>query len=395
MEIYIILYGLLFFSAFLDSRKSVGVSRKSVGVSRKSIRVSRKSIRVSKIHIVYFFVIIFTLFRGLRWETGTDWVQYHDVFYNVSWNNIFKFYRYDGNYSVVLEYGYVLLNLIVRTVTGNYTFFLLITNFFILWTYAKASLKLSPRPILCFIGFLMLDGFFPVRQHIAIAIVIWAFRFAINRSLIKFVLTVYIASTIHSAAIILFPFYFLIKIKLNYWSYIVILFCSIITIQVLSPIMFFVMDRVSFLGDSILWRLIAYSTLTKEDTWGLARSSFNITFNFILFTIYYYIVATYTKDDQRKNFLWACLNMFLVESVIRNMFSETMQELGRVGSFFSLIGGPILMAELINAGICGKLRKIRIVFIGTFVLFMWYRFYKFTLVHPLLMFPYKSIFDYL
>ena len=46
-----------------------------------------------KISILWFWVIVFTLFRGLRWDTGTDWDQFLEVYNHAHWDNIFSYYR--------------------------------------------------------------------------------------------------------------------------------------------------------------------------------------------------------------------------------------------------------------------------------------------------------------
>ena len=59
MEIYLLIYIPFILSAYLDF-----------------VKTDAKVIN----RMLWFWVIVFTLFRGLRWETGTDWVSYLSIF---------------------------------------------------------------------------------------------------------------------------------------------------------------------------------------------------------------------------------------------------------------------------------------------------------------------------
>ena len=65
--------------------------------------------------IVWFWIIFFTLFRGLRWGVGTDWEQYLDVFSIADWSNIFSLQRYEYR-DDVMDFGYMILNVVVKSI---------------------------------------------------------------------------------------------------------------------------------------------------------------------------------------------------------------------------------------------------------------------------------------
>ena len=153
MLIYIILYSILLISGvfeFLSKRSQI------------------------KKCIVITFVFVFTLFRGLRWRIGTDWQQYYEIFNYSTWNNIFTYDRGSG-YGGIMEFGYMFLNIATKSIIDDYSFFLLVFNFIILYLYYKFSFKNSPYPILTFITILFCSNFFPVRQNLAIAIILWGY----------------------------------------------------------------------------------------------------------------------------------------------------------------------------------------------------------------------------
>ena len=72
-----------------------------------------------KINILLGLVCLFTLFRGLRWEVGTDWEQYLNIFLYSEWSNIFSLKR---ELDDIMEPGYIVLNVLVKTLGGVYIF---------------------------------------------------------------------------------------------------------------------------------------------------------------------------------------------------------------------------------------------------------------------------------
>jgi hypothetical protein len=184
MTIFIVLYLLLFLSTFFEREDVPGFRKKE---------------------ILIFWVVIFTLFRGLRWQTGTDWEQYYQVFLTASWDNLFSFAR---NSSVSMESGYVLLNVLVKTIGGNYTVFLLLTNFFVMVAYMKFALTNSKTPIYIFVLIMFSTQFFPVRIGIAVAVILLGLCNFSQRKYKRVIAYTLVAASIHSSAFAFIPVYF-------------------------------------------------------------------------------------------------------------------------------------------------------------------------------------------
>ena len=136
MFVYIIVYSVLVISCGFDTAK---------------IALNKK------INILLGLVCLFTLFRGLRWEVGTDWEQYLNIFLYSEWSNIFSLKR---ELDDIMEPGYIVLNVLVKTLGGGYTSFLLLTNFIILYSYFRLVVKCRYYPIYSFASILLSVGFF-------------------------------------------------------------------------------------------------------------------------------------------------------------------------------------------------------------------------------------------
>ncbi len=70
--------------------------------------------RVYQVFVLIYFILLI-LFAGLRWRTGTDWNPYIEYFQG---QNNYRFF----------ELGYVYLTALVKSVSHNYTFFLLVDS---------------------------------------------------------------------------------------------------------------------------------------------------------------------------------------------------------------------------------------------------------------------------
>ncbi|WOF93389.1 EpsG family protein [Segatella copri] len=128
--------------------------------------------------VIFFWIIVLTLFRGLRWDLGTDWYWYEKSFNELDFSNFYKYITQDdGLVYKNLEAG-ALLMVLCKKIFGTYTSFLLVSNFIILSIYYKISTFFSNnKPIVCFAGIVTSANFFPVRQDLAVAIFFLGFVF--------------------------------------------------------------------------------------------------------------------------------------------------------------------------------------------------------------------------
>lgn len=179
MLIYLIILGLLIVFGFLDI-----------------IRVRGNQ----KIIIIFIVFILFVLLDGFRWETGTDWVLYRDFFLNPSKEIWMSF-----------EPGYVLITQIIHCLSDNYTVFLIILAFLIYSLYLKSINDYGAYPLITillfyctFVGYMGMN-----RQHLALAICLYSFRYIISEKFWKFSICILIAALFHRTASIFFVSYFL------------------------------------------------------------------------------------------------------------------------------------------------------------------------------------------
>lgn len=366
MTIYIVLYSILLWSIFFEKKSTLNVQT----------------------NIIYFFVIVFTLFRGLRWNTGTDWWQFYDVFQLADWDNIFSFSRYSSE--TTLEFGYVLINVLIKKLGGNYTFFLLITNFFILCSYARFSLKQSSTPILLFVNILLTVQIFPVRLHIATAILLFSFNYIFERKFIQFLIIVFLASTIHSSAWIFAPVYFLYGHSINIkcvlvFGAIFLIFSNVFN-SLLLELIYWTTSKFTFLGPSIINKLLTYTNYTPDSVGPVRNSIMSILFSLIF--LIFFGRLTITAKESTKTTMNLYFYIFVIFTIIMRLIP--FYGLKRLGEYF-FIGAPFLLTILINESL--KVFHPRILVYLLFFAYMYYKLYYLMIFYGELHIPYYTVFD--
>lgn len=198
----------------------------------KKLHLNRKlqiQILLSLIFLQWFFLATFKNIN-VGWDTPT----YEEYFYNMS--NSGWLYNISVNR---LEPFYILLNIIISFFTKSYTLFLGIIAIIIYGLILIRIPLYSKIPWLtCFL--FVAFGFFNfsiniLRQSIAISILIFSYKFIVNRSFWKFILIVNIAILFHYTAIVFIPTYFLYKLPVNVKTFLILLIGSFIISNILLP----------------------------------------------------------------------------------------------------------------------------------------------------------------
>lgn len=129
--------------------------------------------------IYYFFIcFLFIFLGGFRWSVGTDWNTYISYFYNNSSFNDFI----NGD---IKEFAYALSAFIFKSISDNYTYFLLFQStiaasifLFFLYTYSNGSIL---AVLLFFLN--SIGNIYFVRQTIASAFFLLALHFFLKQKL--------------------------------------------------------------------------------------------------------------------------------------------------------------------------------------------------------------------
>jgi hypothetical protein len=370
---YIAIYSLLFLSVVTERFRSIQANHKQF--------------------IMMFLAGIIILFRGLRWETGTDWEQFLDVFYTIDFDSIFGFKR---THNTTLEPGYALLNYICFYFTGSYTSLLFIYNAIIIYIYYSVSWRYSSKnPICIFAMLIIFTEVFPLRHSLAAAIIIYSIRYIFSKDILKYIFFIILATSIHYSAIIMFPFYYILDRNILYKKYSIIwlilgYFCCVIIS--ISPLLNTALELVAVIVSSVtgventlIIRIMGYILDERGLELTIKSLIFSTTRTFI-FIFIFYLCRKAVNDYKTYNLFFNC---FIVFTYIFTLFKYQMHTLVRFTTYFDF-GMPLLCALIIKVLPSNK-RKLFYCYI--IAVFVYLRYNTFFIDQPDLYIPYKSIFS--
>lgn len=177
--------------------------------------------RISKFLFLCSFFIVF-LFSGLRYNVGTDFGMYEEIFVYSHSSSIIRLAEiYD------MEIGWIILNKL-SSLIGNdpqiiflVSSFIIIGNFYIFIFNHKDNINIG-LSIFIFLTIFLIPSFNGIRQFMAMSILLYSFDYMKKKSFLKFLVVVFIASLFHATSLIMLPIYFLFKYKFSFKLYLLI-----------------------------------------------------------------------------------------------------------------------------------------------------------------------------
>lgn len=160
---------------------------------------------------MFLMVIIPAIFAGMRYEIGSDYGLYKLSYDNYSKMSYFTFQRYGG---ISLEVGYFYLTKVAQLIFNNYQgvlFLAAILSYGLAIITMKRYGKYGNLGIMLLIYFILYyaPSYNIVRQIIATSIIFYGFKYIEQKKIIKYAITVIIATTFHTSALFCIPLYFL------------------------------------------------------------------------------------------------------------------------------------------------------------------------------------------
>ncbi|WP_297633619.1 EpsG family protein [uncultured Clostridium sp.] len=195
--------------------------------------------------IVYKFLAVCSflplfLVSAVRYGLGTDYFyRYVPGFLSVESGH-------NGGY----EIGFYLINKIVAICTSNYQWLFVLTSVLICGFIYLAIYEQSEYILLSIILFVITTTYFismnVVRQSVAVAIFLYALKYAINRDIKKYFIFILIAALIHMSAFIYFPIYFLFNKKIK--THIIVSIISILCMPFIYDIFIYILSFTKYIG---------------------------------------------------------------------------------------------------------------------------------------------------
>ncbi len=365
--LYVAIYLYLFVLAFLESCKKLSTAK---GV------------------FALISMWIFSLFIGLRWETGTDWTPYKELFDSIEldWTFLLNVYHFDV--------GYVLFNALVRMFSDSYTVFLLINSFVTIYVLYRLIRKLSPHPnlswYLFFSAFMIAQFMGSNRRMMAMVFLLWGFYYLFDRQKLKYLLMVGLAFLFHRSAVIALVLLFIPREMFSRWSVVVMLFAAFIVgaAQLPAKGMELLGNSLSgFLNIPLVDKMVYYSETSDQH---MVKTGVAAVIQIILavgkrslFLLFYFYIIGRNKIDPLTGWLF---NIYIIGFVGYLFF---------MGSFFYMLTAFFAIVEVLLVGRMFSYAKERVK-IGVLFFMLFYGLFQ-TMsslsAYPDLYMPYQSIFN--
>lgn len=329
------------------------------------ITINNKKANFLPFFLFSFLVVV--LFSGLRYEVGTDYNSYREM--------------YEGTRTLLYrEIGFRNLFYLLQNLNLEYyhaTIILaLITNLFIF-----LKVKNSSKYGFLAISIYLLDGnyfqsFNIMAQYISIALFFYATKYIVNKNFLKYFLFIIIGALFHKSMLLILPVYFLPQYRFKKTTYILGIITSYILVQLnlIERTTIFILSHIDILG---------YSSYINSNYFFMKSNlGFGVLFLVILCII---IILFNDKIFKNKEQLFY-FNLYYIGMIFR-LLSGDARIFVRVGGYFyifSLLAIPKIL-DLFKR----QDEKI-IVSIGIIILFIIFNYQRF--FFPDIWGNYQSIF---
>ena len=269
--------------------------------------------------IVLFILGVFLVIAGLRseYEVISDWGVYSTYFQSIpAITSIFK-WEYFTSYQPPFEFGYFLLNSIIKTFTDNsYVFFFIIELAICVLLYKslrKYTKNVAIALLIYFsVLFTVLDVAY-IRQGIAVGLFLFSLQYIEQKKFAHYLLWVTAAASFHSSALVLYPLYFICNRVLSSKVIVLVLaisvLCFLLNIDIVSPLLYFLPENPR----------VEYYLATEK--YSVSRP---LTFTHAEFLLVLTVLLAYRKriDNLRLHdaYLNIFINLFIIYGVIIFLF---------------------------------------------------------------------------
>lgn len=328
-----------------------------------------------------------TILYCIHYDFGTDYMTYYHEFLRVE-SFHYKFYEiFDLDNWRNGEFGWGLMQWLCAVITGKNGFFLLVfvnsilENIIIYRFIRKYSSPLQwPFAVFVYLftsNFYLL-GFSMMRQWLAMCLIIYAFDYIVKKRVLISLAIIFIASTIHHTASILFPIAFLSYLPLKYAKY------YSITFLVVFMLLMFIGDFLNSIlaifmtqSDTIEHYITNYNGFEANKGFGIG---FIINLlPFVLSVLFLFKSRNAKNTNNKMLIILSCIGTMVIP------FSQSLAMVNRMSLYFTLFSIatiPIIYSTIPN-------RLLRQVLTAIFI-FMQIVSYRGFLIDPSYQFYYNE-----
>lgn len=359
MDYSILIYIGMFFISFI-------ILKAYVQYENGDAYVWKFKIHCSRFMLMFLLVLIPSLIVGLRYNVGTDYHTYCQMYDNIKGINIIDFFfKYIEIFDVEPTF-YLLCRFVF--LTFNNVKMLFFICYFITFSIVIVSItRLIEKEDYIFSVFIYFLMYFApslniVRQSMAISFVLLAYSFYLNRDYKKYIFLIIVAFLIHKTAIIFLLFFFMIDTKSKKFNELrkIIFYILIVGSPIFIKFILSIGTHIPILNDYMNKYEVAF------DGGGIG---------FLLFILPVLVPVIYFgKDKYLKESKNLCLfNMYLLQIPLMYLgyFMPWAVRMADYPRIFEIILVPALIKSIEN----DNTKKVLTFYFIGFYLFYFYYFY--------------------
>lgn len=354
------------------------MKRYQIVMNKKDSNLIEDKLKFTDIKYIFIISIIPTLIGGLRYGVGTDYFNYWEMYY--WYNNLSILELVVQEDERLFKAIIIISDILFNNPVGMFILSQFITMFFILASIASYKNKLSYSVAI----FIFYMAFWSLslnitRQFIAVAIVLFALKYILKKSFIKYLILIIIASQFHLSALFCIIFYFLSFKRSTYMQY--MYYSCIILTPIAIPILLNIINRVGFFQEYI----IKYEMLNLlQVDWAYTAKTL-FWFLIIVGPIFIFKKAI-TNQNEKYNIL---LNILLLELplVYLGNFNLFANRLALFPQILQIIMIPLTINSIKNTN------EKKLVILYYLILFVFIYIQRFVFSNQGDVYPYISIFN--
>ncbi len=349
------------------------------GVSGLAVIANNRTFSDSNSQILYklnplwlFIIFVLSVLIGFRLEVGGDWIQYVEIY------DAIGSAEFDGQISVMMDPGYLYLNLIMSKFNTGIYGVNLVTGI-IFSTGLAIFCRQFPRPLLAltvaipYLTIVVAMGY--SRQSAALGFAMIALAALRNDDTRKFIIFILIAATFHKTAIALIP----LVLASQATNRLAVIVWGFVTI----PVLYFL-----FLSDSIAF-LLEHYVMNIDERFQSQGALIRVGMNIVAAIIFLMFSSRFSINQSDKNWLklFAWITIFCFFGLLLTESSAAIDRLALYLLPLQLVVFSYLPDAFTNDK---QLKKLIILLIAVYyglVLFVWLNFG----VHSQEWLPYKNI----
>lgn len=259
----------------------------------------------NKKYLSALLLVSISIFLGMRYEVGVDWVVYENLF---SGNEI----------NVQFEPGYVLTSMVFSSLGLNFWFFVFVITVSLFLSLNNFFKKTSPLPLFCLGVYYTISFAFNIdflRQIIAVAISLVAINCYINKKYLMFIFFTFISIMMHASAAIILLLPLINRDVFRNYAILVLSLGIILSLINQYPVEWIIKTLSIFSSSVYVEKIRLYASSTESAQFFTVNLLFKIII-FLTFILNKNKIYSFAEKTKKVDSLKVCVSIFYLMMLV-------------------------------------------------------------------------------